>query len=206
MATRRRKPPQAQAPAASPPSQTPPPAEPVLAQTKGRVIPTEPLFVHVGIALPLLNVYPAISAQYALIVCLVFVGLGIAAYWSILRFLRQSGLIKRLWNDQVLHPAKSRVSVGAVLSLLDHLHIVLVFGGVFLFCVNALYWLEPKKTWLQSLYMGFMAFNLKGFDDFVPESILARFVCASLSVLNVLFVGFLAAAFLKPFVIVFGHK
>jgi len=208
MASRKRNHRQSRTVTAEPQAPVPPPERTLAATTSGlRITPTEPLFVHVGIALPLTNVYPAVSSPYALLACASYVVLAVAAYWAVRRWLRGNGLIERLWQDQVLDPAKNRVSVGTILSLLDHLHIVLVFVGAFLFAVNALYWLEPSKSWVQALYMGLMAFNLKGFDDFaIPQSTSARAVCAALSILSVLFVGFLAAAFLKPFVIVFRHK
>lgn len=145
--------------------------------------------------------------KVAVPVCMTYFVVCVLTYWIVKLRLRDTRVLEETWRDQVLDDTKSRVSVGVILSILEHLHIIFVFGGVLLFSVNALYWIEPKKSWLDALFMACMAFNLKGFDDFqIPETMAARIVCALLSILSVLFVGFLAAAFLKPFVIVFKHK
>jgi hypothetical protein len=179
---------------------------PEVARRAPNVVPTEPLFVHVAYLLPLANCYPSLSQVHTR-VALAFALMASAIYWAMRGKLRRSGLLRRLWAEQVLDVARSRVSAGVLISIADHFHILLAFVGLFLYAVNGIHYFGTSRTWSDSLYMGLMAFNLKGFDDFQITTVVAvRVICASLSVLNTLFVGFLAAAFLKPFVIVFGHK
>jgi hypothetical protein len=179
---------------------------PRLQQAARRVIPTEPIFVHGACLLPLVNSYPSLSER-GTVVSLSFAGTSMAIYWLALKFLRRSGLLRRLWEEQVLDVRRSRVSVGTLISLADHFHILLAFSGLFLYAVNGIFVLGEGRSWQASLYTGLMAFNLKGFDDHqtVTEP-MVRAICLALSLLNTLFVGFFAAAFLKPFLQVFGHK
>ncbi len=172
--------------------------------TKTKVFPSEIFFVTLGVTLPFLTA-PRTECCVQL-ACGAYLAVTITLYWIIKRWLRDSGTLATLWTNQVLDPERSRVSAGVLLSALEHLHIVFVFGGIFLFLVNILDRVQPGLSWMNALYTALMAFNLKGFDDFAPKSDLARAVCALLSVISILFTGFIGIVFLKPFLIVFKHK
>ena len=170
---------------------------------KTKAFPSEIFFVTLGVALPFFTAPRA--ERHAQVACGAYLTVTIILYWIIKRRLRDSEALARLWANQVLNPERSRVSAGVILSALEHIHIVFVSGGIFLFLVNILFRVQPGLSWMNALYTALMAFNLKGFDDFAPKSDLARAMCALLSIISTLFTGFIGIVFLKPFFIVFKH-
>jgi hypothetical protein len=172
---------------------------------KIKVFPSEIFFVQLGILLPSLTI-PR-DEILAVLVCVTYTVMTTVTYWFIKSRFRDSGTLNKLWETQVMNKEKSRVSAGVVISMIDHLHIMFFFGGIFLFMVNLLFWFQPAgSTLTDALFTGLMAFNLKGFDDYPAKTIPARLVCAVLSIISVCFTAFLGLVFLKPFLPVFGHN